>query len=201
MTVAPPDASVVNTPAVTPAATNTPAATPASTPAAVATTVQPAATPSAPIEIKLSKVDGVPESEIARVSALAKEMGWDQATASKYYDNAAKAHLADVAAIKNDIAQGIAKFEAENKAHPVYGGDKYAETDQRIQQALAFAGDEGKALAEFLTSQDNAIVVPQVRNFLAKIGYSLGEGRIVTPGSAAVPKAPLSERMFGKSAT
>lgn len=178
-------------PPVTPPANVTPPAAPPVVPPVAPVT------PPAPVEIKLSKVEGVPESEVTRVTALAKEMGWDQATASKYYEGAAKAHLADVAAIKQEIAQAQAKFEADNKAHPVYGGAKYAETDQRIQQVLAFAGDEGKALAEFLTNQDDAIKVPQVRNFLAKLGYALGDGKIVTPGTQVTEKAPLADRMFG----
>jgi hypothetical protein len=192
----------------------TEAAAPVSAPTAVAPApTSPAAVPSvqpvtgsspsaasAPVtaaELTFAPIDGFPESRVGEVKALAKEMGWDQATASKYYEATAKAHASDVAAIKQEVAQAQAKFEAENKAHPVYGGAKYEESNQRIQQALAFAGEEGKALASFLESQDNAILVPQVRNFLAKVGYSLREGKVVNPGTQTPPKASLADRMFG----
>jgi molybdopterin-guanine dinucleotide biosynthesis protein len=176
----------------TAAATSTATATQAASSTAAATT-----TAAVPAELTFAKVEGFPDSELASVKAIAKEMGWDQATASRYYESQTKAHLTDVAAIKNEIAQAQAKFDEINKAHPVFGGAKHAETSERITQVLAFAGEEGKALATFLESQDNAINVPPVRNFLAKLGYALGDGKIVTPGGQSPAPKSLADAMYG----
>ena len=195
-TMAEPVAPSVSTPAanVTPVAAVS--AAPVSAPAVVpaqSSPVIPAV--AAPIEYKFDKVDGIPESLVATVTARAKDLGLSEESAKKLHAAEVKSFNDDVESMKREAAQQINDWQAKNKSHPVYGLAKYEETQGRIKQALAALGDEGKALAEFFDSE-NVMHVPMIHNALAKIGYMLGDGKFIAGGAASQPAQSLEDRLY-----
>lgn len=174
-----PVAPVVTPPAVPPVA-GTPPVVPPATPV-----VPPVADPAAPVvppvvaaELKFEKLAGYPESEQARVLALAKDMGLDQAAAQKLHDREAAAFKTDVEAVTRELAAKQAEFLAVNKSHATYGGAKFEETNTRINQLLAWGGDEGKALASVL-DDEGVRQLPAIHNFLARVAYQMKDGTFI----------------------
>ena len=178
----PPAAPVV--PPVEPVA-GTPPAVPPVAPAAPVV-------PAVPAEIKFEKVAGFPESEQARVAALAKTLGLDQAAAQKLHDQEHASFKAEVETFNRELAAKQAEFAAVNKSHPTYGGAKYDETNARINQLLAWGGDEGKAIAAVLDSE-GVRQLPQIHNFLAKLAYQMADGKFINgTTNAPDPNRPAS---------
>jgi hypothetical protein len=186
----PDDAAPVVAPPVTEPVAATPPAAPVTppadaTPAPKAETAPVTETPPAAVELKLEPVAGFPESEQARVLALAKDMGMDQAAAQKLLEREVATFKSEVEAFTRERAAKETEAIAINKSHPTYGGTKYEETNQRINQALAWLGDEGKALAALL-DEEGARHAPAIHNALAKIGYSMADGKFIQ-GTAPQP--------------
>ncbi len=117
--IVPPTEPVAGTPPAVPPVAATPPVVPAGDPAAPVV-------PPVVAEIKFEKVAGFPESEQARVLALAKDMGLDQAAAQKLHDREVTAFKAEVEAFTRETAAKQAEFAAINKSHPTYGGTKFA---------------------------------------------------------------------------
>jgi hypothetical protein len=146
-------------------------------------------------EIKFERVAGFPESEQARVAALAKALGLDQTAAQKLHDQELATFKADAEAFNRELAAKQVEFTAINKSHPTYGGAKFDETNGRINQLLAWGGEEGKALATVLDAE-GVRQLPQIHNFLAKLAYQMADGKFIT-GTTNAPDpnrpATLSE--------
>jgi hypothetical protein len=136
-----------------------------------------------------------PESEQARVAALAKALGLDQTAAQKLHDQELATFKADAEAFNRELAAKQVEFTAINKSHPTYGGAKFDETNGRINQLLAWGGEEGKALATVLDAE-GVRQLPQIHNFLAKLAYQMADGKFIT-GTTNAPDpnrpATLSE--------
>lgn len=145
------------------------------------------------VEYKFSKVEGVevPEAFDADVAATAKEMGWDLPTAEKYRSLEIKRAQAELAADKKltEESTAAAKIKAEqdalqrkqahekaNRDDPEFGGAKYAETTQRVEQMIAMAGERGKALMKEMGESAPAMLAnPAFRAFLAHFAYKMAD--------------------------
>jgi len=180
----------------------------AATPTSTAGNPPPAGTPPATIEYKFDPIEGVslsPEFD-ADIIGVAKEMGWDQATATKFRAYEAKqaqaAMLADKTAReqaeakdKADRAQAETQLDQEwdkaNREDPEYGGTKHDETSQRIDQLFAATGERGRALLkEMGEAAPKLLRMPQFRGFLAHLAYQMADAKVRngTPPTNDQPK-------------
>lgn len=147
----------------------------------------------AQVEYKFDAIEGVTKEFDDDVIATAKDMGWDQATAAKYRAREAKLALDELKAdgesrAQKQAADKIAKEQADtqrkqawekaNRDDPEFGGQKYHETSQRVEQLFAMAGDRGKALIkEMGESAPELLSHPAFRNFLAHFAYKMADGK------------------------
>jgi hypothetical protein len=147
----------------------------------------------AQVEYKFDPIEGVTKEFDDDVIATAKDMGWDQATAAKYRAREAKLALDELKAdgesrAQKQAADKIAKEQADtqrkqawekaNRDDPEFGGQKYHETTQRVEQMFAMAGERGKALLkEMGESAPDLLSNPAFRNFLAFHAYQRADGK------------------------
>lgn len=147
------------------------------------------------VAYKFDPIDGIqlaPEFD-ADIVTVAKAMGWDQATAAKFRAFEAKsaheAMLADKKHAEESAAQAkLAKEQADtqrkqaweqaNRNDTDFGGQKYHETTQRIEQLIAMTGERGKALMkEMGEAAPELLNHPAFRGFLAAIAYKMADGK------------------------
>ncbi len=158
------------------------------------------------VEYKFDAIEGVTKEFDDDVIATAKDMGWDQATAAKYRAREAKLALDELKAdgdsrAQKQAADKIAKEQADtqrkqawekaNRDDPEFGGQKYHETSQRVEQLFAMAGDRGKALIkEMGESAPELLSHPAFRNFLAHFAYKMADGKFHEGSNANGADAP-----------
>lgn len=162
----------------------------------------------AQVEYKFDPIEGVTKEFDDDVIATAKDMGWDQATAAKYRAREAKLALDELKADGETRAQAeaaakIAKEQADtqrkqawekaNRDDPEFGGQKYHETSQRVEQLFAMAGDRGKALLkEMGESAPELLSHPAFRNFLAHFAYKMADGKFHEGANGHQTEGPKS---------
>lgn len=162
-------------------------APPATPPAA------PVTPPPAAIEYKFDKLEGATPEFDADITATAKELGWSQEQAAKFREREFKLAQADLLADKDaaEKAQAKAKIEKEqadtqrkqawekaNRDDPEFGGQKYHETSQRVEQMFTMAGERGKALMkEMGEAAPELLNNPAFRNFLAFFAYKMADAK------------------------
>lgn len=167
------------------------------------------ATQTQAIEYKFDPIEGVPltpefDTDVANV---AKEMGWTLDDAKKFRAYEAKQAVAAVESEKRAQAESDAKTKVEteqrdtqrkqawektNRDDPEYGGPKFDETTQRVQQLLDASGERGKSLLkEMGDSAPVLLSMPAFRGFLAHLAYQMADAK-VRQGGAAGDTAPKS---------
>ena len=160
------------------------------------------------IEYKFDPIEGVTPEFDADVAATAKDMGWDQATAAKYRAREAKLALDELKAdgesrAQKQAADKIAKEQADtqrkqawekaNRDDPEFGGTKFHETSQRVEQMFAMAGERGKALMkEMGETAPELLSNPALRNFLAHFAYKMADGKFHDGATGTGKTEPVS---------
>lgn len=175
-------------PAVPPAGTTTPPVS--TTPPTVTPPVVP---PPAEVVYQFDKVKGYPDSEVARVTAYAKEMGLDPEAAKKLHAADVKAWNKDIAAIEQENAQQRAAWQEKNKADTDFGGPKFTESEAKIKEVMSRFDPDG-ALArdlEVFGLKDQ----PNMFKFLARMGAAMTDGKFVIAPTVK-PEKPLHERLY-----
>lgn len=145
------------------------------------------------IDYKFDAIEGVTPEFDADITATAKEMGWSQEQAAKFRAREAKLGLEEMKAHSESRAQAeaaakIAKeqneaqrkqaWEKTNRDDPEFGGQKYHETSQRVEQMFAMAGERGKTfLKEMGDSAPQLLSHPAFRGFLAYFAYKMADGK------------------------
>jgi hypothetical protein len=160
------------------------------------------------VEYKFTPIEGItlaPEFD-ADIAAVAKEMGWDQATAEKFRAREAKAAHEAMLADKKQSEESAAKaklereqadaqrkteWEKANREHKEFGGQKYAETGERIKGLLA-KFDTDKSFAKELEAAPDLLEHPAFRGFLARIAYSMSDGKFHEGSNA--PAGTVSDK-------
>lgn len=161
-----------------------------------------------PIEYKFDAIEGVTADFDKDISETANEMGWNQEQAAKFRAREAKLALADLKAHGESKAQAeaaakIANEQAEtqrkqawekaNRDDPDFGGAKYHETSQRVEQMFAMARDRGKALLKEMGESAPALLAhPAFRGFLAHFAYKMADGKFHEGGNGHQGTAPKS---------
>ena len=160
------------------------------------------------VDYKFDAIEGITKEFDADIVTTAKEMGWDQATAAKYRAREAKLALDELKAdgetrAKTDAANKIAKEQADtqrkqawekaNRDDPEFGGQRYHETSQRVEQLFTMAGDRGKALLkEMGESAPELLSNPAFRNFLAFHAYKMADGKFHEGANGQKATEPVS---------
>ena len=160
------------------------------------------------IEYKFDPIDGVTKEFDADITETAKEMGWNQEQAAKYRAREAKLALDDLKAHGESKAQAeaaakIAKEQADtqrkqawekaNRDDPEFGGTKFHETSQRVEQMFAMAGERGKALMkEMGETAPELLSNPALRNFLAHFAYKMADGKFHDGATGTGKTEPVS---------
>ncbi len=196
----------------TAAASETVPAAAVTTPAVGASSTE-AAAPSA-IEYKYDAMEGVTPEFDADISATAKELGLSQEQAAKFRAHEAKIALDDLRAqgaskAEREAAAKIAKeqsdtqrkqaWEKANRDDKDYGGQKYDETSERVNQLFAMAGDRGKALlAEMGDSAPDLLSHPAFRGFLAHFAYKMADGKFHEGATASSKPLTDAQIFYGK---
>ena len=160
------------------------------------------------IEYKFDPIEGVTKEFDADITETAKEMGWNQEQAAKYRAREAKLALDDLKAHGESKAQAeaaakIAKEQADtqrkqawekaNRDDPEFGGTKFHETSQRVEQMFAMAGERGKALMkEMGESAPELLAHPAFRNFLAHFAYKMADGKFHDGATGTGKTEPVS---------
>lgn len=160
------------------------------------------------IEYKFDPIDGVTKEFDADITDTAKEMGWNQEQAAKYRAREAKLALDDLKAHGESKAQAeaaakIAKEQADaqrkqawekaNRDDPEFGGQKFHETSQRVEQMFAMAGERGKALLkEMGETAPELLSNPALRNFLAHFAYKMADGKFHDGATGTGKAEPVS---------
>ena len=160
------------------------------------------------IEYKFDPIEGVTKEFDADITETAKEMGWNQEQAAKYRAREAKLALDDLKAHGESKAQAeaaakIAKEQADtqrkqawekaNRDDPEFGGTKFHETSQRVEQMFAMAGERGKALMkEMGETAPELLSNPALRNFLAHFAYKMADGKFHDGATGTGKTEPVS---------
>ena len=187
-------------PAVDPVATDPAAVDPAPKDPAV----DPAKEPT-PVDYTFDPVEGIDAEFDNDVVEIAKklELTKEQAITFRQHEiDLAKKEMedskAESEAQKLAKEQELAKFDAENKAHKEYGGQKYAETEIKIGKLVAQVGEK-TGLAKALAENPNLIKIPVFRNMLAEWANQISEATFVQAGSHTGQHVSTQELLYGKS--
>jgi hypothetical protein len=167
------------------------------------------------VAYKFQPIEGIqlaPEFD-QDIAAVAKDMGWDQATAEKFRAREAKqAHealladkkLSEESAAKAKLekeqadAQRKTEWEKANREHKEFGGQKYAETSERVKQLLA-RFDTDQAFSKELEAAPELLDHPAFRGFLARIAYSMADGKLHESSTSPAKKSD-AELFYGNKA-
>lgn len=165
------------------------------------------------VEYKFSPLEGATPEFDADVTATAKALGWTQEQAAKFREHEFKLAQSDIAAAKEAQAQAEAKakiereqkdtqrrqeWEKANRDHKEFGGQKYAETTERINGLLAkFDKDQAFSKAHLKESAE-ILNEPTFRAFLANIAYAMSSGTFHegANNTNSEPKS-LQEALYG----
>lgn len=194
--------------AVTPAASAsggavaTGAQTPApATPAApVAAKPGEAVAPPTPAELTLKLPEGFKEGpEMAKFKELAKTSGMKSEAAQSVVDlfiETQKAQQAQFVASQN---KQLKDWDAELKADPDIGGDKYEQSIQDARAALfKYGGKDAEALVSFFKASPIGSYPPLVRLF-ATLGRASAEEKVVGTSSVGGKTAGVSADAFHRT--
>lgn len=143
---------------------------------------------SAKIQYVFDKLEGVTPEFDADIIKDAEKLGLsvDQAKAYRAYEferaKASDAQLAKEEAehkaqFEQKRAQQLQEWEKAAREHKEYGGDKYDETNIRIDKVIAEYG--GEEMVKEIANAPALKNLPVFRNFLAKIAYAHSEGSFV----------------------
>lgn len=163
-----------------------------------------AAAPS-PITYKFDVIEGIGAEFDTEISTAGNELGWNQEQAAAYRAREAKLALADLKAStdargqqeaaaklahEQTVTQTKAAHEKANRDHPEFGGTKYDETTQRIEQLIASSGEAGQALIKEMGDHAAGLLnTPTFRAFLATFAYKMADGKF-HDGANGIPAAP-----------
>lgn len=134
------------------------------------------------------------DSDVARVTALAKAAGLTKEAAQKLFDADAAGIAENEAAVIREMAQARTDNIATLKADAEFGGAKYTESLTRADQALAVLDPKGELMAELKANglEHHPLLV---RTFM-RAGRMMAEGTtLVQPQGqpASTKAASLSE--------
>ena len=147
------------------------------------------------LELKVPEGFVVDDKMLADFKANAVELGLDTPKAQKLFDQYVGLETARAKATESAFVAQDAKWQAELKADPEIGGDKFAESVQHAKRAMGRFG--GAPVAQLLT-QAGLGNHPALVKFFVGVGKALAEDSIqgsAAPASGA-QRQPLSSVLY-----
>jgi len=135
--------------------------------------------------------DYVEESDVKAFEKTARDMGWSNAEAQAALDE----HIANV-------ADAAARFLADTKADPTYGGDHLIETQRLVKVGIDAIRPEGhprrESFLRFLNRVGASNHIEAV-SFLADLGKGAGEDRPGQSGGGGGQPMSAAEKLYDKT--
>lgn len=197
------EAVATNTTQETASATNTAATTQVGNAGA---TNQNTSAISAKIEYVFDKLEGATPEFDADIIKDAEKLGLsvDQAKAYRAYEferakandaQSAKEEAEHKAQFEQKRTQQLQEWEKAAREHKEYGGDKYEETNTRIDKIIAEYG--GEEMVKEIANAPALKNLPVFRNFLAKIAYAHSEGSFIKGSNSPSASKTMADRIYG----